>query len=81
MVFIPATWFIFAIPVAFFFSWPVAIASIPISALSGWVALRTLEEIDELHGWLRAIYVFFAKREKFLRLIAERRKLFDAVNR
>ena len=81
MVFIPASWFIFAAIVTFFFSWPIAIASVPVSALSGWVALRALEEIDELHGWLRAIYVFFAKREKFLRLIAERRNLFDAVNR
>lgn len=81
MVFIPATWIVFAAVLAFAFSWLIAVVSIPVSALSGWVALRAIEEIDELHGWLRAIYVFFAKREKFLRLLAERRNLFDAVNR
>jgi 1-acyl-sn-glycerol-3-phosphate acyltransferase len=79
MVLIPLTWVVFALFVDIRFGWISAIATVPISALSGWIALRSLEEIDELRGWLRAIYVFFAKREDFLRLLAERRRLFDRV--
>jgi hypothetical protein len=38
-----------------------------------------LEEIGELSGWLRAISLFFFRREKFLRLLAERRMLYEQV--
>ncbi len=81
MVFIPLTWIVFAVLVFYFFGWMIALISFPASILSGWIALRSLEEIDELRGWLKAIIVFFGKREKFLRLLAERRSLFEKVSR
>jgi hypothetical protein len=81
MVFIPLTWIVFASLVFYFFGWLAASISIPFAVLSGWVALRSLEEIDELRGWMHAIYVFFSKREKFLRLLAERRSLFEKVSK
>jgi 1-acyl-sn-glycerol-3-phosphate acyltransferase len=79
MVLMPLTWVITAIILDYFFGWKIALLSIPFSFLCGWVALRSLEEIDELRGWLKAITVFFLKREKFLRLLAERKMLFEQV--
>ncbi len=81
MVFIPLTWLLVAVAIDLAFGWKFALLSVPLSFLAGWVALRSLEEIDELRQWLRAIFVFFAKRETFLRLLAERRRLFDKVRR
>lgn len=79
LVLMPLTWIIAAGILAYFFNWKIALLSIPFSFLCGWVALRSLEEIEELRGWLKAITVFFLKREKFLRLLAERKVLFEQV--
>lgn len=79
LVLMPLTWIIAAIILDYFFGWKIALLSIPFSFLCGWIALRSLEEVDELRGWLKAITVFFLKREKFLRLLAERKMLFEQV--
>jgi hypothetical protein len=81
LVLMPLTWIIIAGVLLYFFNWQLALISIPFSFLSGWVALRSLEEIDELRGWLKAITVFFLKRERFLRLLAERKALFEKVRK
>jgi glycerol-3-phosphate O-acyltransferase / dihydroxyacetone phosphate acyltransferase len=79
LVLMPLTWLIIAGVLLYFFDWKIALVSIPFSFLCGWIALRSLEEIDELRGWFKAIKVFFLKREKFLRLLAERKALFEKV--
>jgi glycerol-3-phosphate O-acyltransferase/dihydroxyacetone phosphate acyltransferase len=80
LVLMPLTWIIIASVLLYFFNWQIALLSIPFCFLCGWVALRSLEEISELRGWLKAITVFFLKREKFLRLLAERKTLFQKLN-
>jgi glycerol-3-phosphate O-acyltransferase / dihydroxyacetone phosphate acyltransferase len=79
MIFMPLTWVILAVVLDIYFGWKIALLSIPFSFLCGYIALRSLEEIGELSGWLRAISLFFFQREKFLRLLAERRSLFEQV--
>jgi 1-acyl-sn-glycerol-3-phosphate acyltransferase len=79
MVFMPVTWIILAVILNIYLGWKIALLSIPFSFLCGYVALRSLEEIGELSGWLRAISLFFFRREKFLRLLAERRMLYEQV--
>jgi glycerol-3-phosphate O-acyltransferase / dihydroxyacetone phosphate acyltransferase len=79
IVLMPLTWIIFAVVLYFYFGWQIALFSIPFSFLGGYVALRSLEEIADLSGWLKAISLFFLKREKFLRLLAERRSLFKQI--
>ncbi len=81
MVLMPLTWIILAVILDIYFGWKVALLSIPLSFLGGYITLRALEEIGELSGWLRAISLFFFKREKFLRLLAERRSLYQQVKR
>lgn len=76
MVLMPAVWGAIAVCLAWKYGWLPGLLSVPLLFVSGYVALRSLEEIAELRGWLRAIILFFSKREKFLRLLAERRRLF-----
>ncbi len=79
MVFMPLTWLILAVVLYFFRGWPAALISIPTAFLCGYLALYTLEEIEELRGWAKAIWLFLTKREKFLRLFVERRELQTAL--
>ncbi len=80
LVLMPLTWLIVAGILYFYFGWKIALISIPFSFLCGYVALRCVEEINELRGWLKAISLFFLKREKFLRLLAERKSLFEKLH-
>lgn len=80
IVLMPLTWIVFAAILYFYFGWQIALISVPFSYLCGYIALRSLEEIADLSGWLKAISLFFLKREKFLRLLAERRNLFEKLN-
>jgi glycerol-3-phosphate O-acyltransferase / dihydroxyacetone phosphate acyltransferase len=75
MVFMPLTWLVTAAVVYYFFGWPTAIASIPVSILLGYIALFTLEEATELGGWAKAVWLYLTKRDAFLRLYAERKSL------
>ena len=75
MLFMPLTWFITVGLIFYFSGWQAALLSIPISVISGYVALYCLEEIVDLSGWAKAIWIFLVRRETFLRLFIERREL------
>jgi glycerol-3-phosphate O-acyltransferase / dihydroxyacetone phosphate acyltransferase len=79
IVLMPLTWTALATVLYFYFGWTAALLSIPLSFLCGYVALLTLEETAELAGWARAILLFVRRREEFLRLLIERRKLHEAL--
>lgn len=79
MILMPLTWIIAAVVLYFYFGWKLALLSIPLAFLCGYVALRTLEEIDEMRGWIKAAWLFLSGREKFLRLLAEHRRLYKTV--
>ena len=75
ILFMPLTWLIVAGVVYYFFDWRWALASLPLSFVTGYVALITLERLAELSGWARAIIKFFSDRDRFLRLLVERREI------
>lgn len=75
MVFVPLTWLLAAGVVFYFFGWVFALASLPVSMLCGYAALYSQEEIAELSGWAKAIWLFLTRRERFLRMFVERREL------
>ena len=79
MVFIPLTWIIAAVVLYFLSGWQLALASIPFSFLCGYIALYSLEELTEMRGWARAIWLFLTRKEVFLRLFVERRELREAL--
>ena len=75
MLFMPLTWLITALVLYFVWNWQAAVISIPLAALSGYIALYTFEELEVLRGWARAIWLFMLEKEKFFRLYVERREL------
>jgi len=75
IVFFPLTWLIAAGAVYWFFGLTSALLSIPLFITCGYVALITMERLEELGGWARAIWLFLTRREKFLRMFIERREL------
>ncbi|NNE99061.1 MAG: hypothetical protein HKN25_08585 [Pyrinomonadaceae bacterium] len=75
IVFMPLTWVVLAGILYFFIGWEFALASIPMSFLCGFIALKSLEELYDLKGWFKAIWLFYRKREVFVGLLKERREL------
>ena len=79
MVFVPLTWLIAAGVVFYFFGWEFALLSLPVSIVCGYFAMYSQEEIIELSGWAKAIWLFLTRREAFLRMFVERRDLQQSL--
>ena len=75
IVLMPLTWIIVAVIFYFATSWQIALGSIPFCFLCGYFALKSWEETADLRGWFRSIRLFFLKRELFMELLRERRRL------
>lgn len=80
MVFVPLTWLIAGAVMFFLSGWPLALATIPFSFLAGWAALYSLEELTEMRGWAKAIWLYLTRKETFLRLFVERRELQEHLS-
>ena len=80
MVFVSLTWIIAATVIFFLSGWQLALITLPFSFLAGWAALYSLEEFEEMRGWANAIWLFFTRREMFLRLFVERRELQNRLS-
>lgn len=81
VVLMPLTWLVLAAFVYFSFGWRLALLSIPVGALCGYVALRSLEETYDLRGWFRASLLLARDRRRFVHLLIERRSLHREVRR
>jgi glycerol-3-phosphate O-acyltransferase / dihydroxyacetone phosphate acyltransferase len=75
MVFMPLTWLTVAIIFWWFYGWQAALASIPMTILCGYVALRSSETLIDMTVWLKAAWLLFRQRALFLRLLFERETL------
>ncbi len=75
MVFMPLTWLIVALFVLYFFGWQLALLSIPLTILGGYVALRSSETLIDMTVWLSSAWLLFRQRGLFLRLLVEREAL------
>lgn len=81
IVLMPLTWLVIAILVFIFFDWRLALASIPVSILLGYIALRVSEELVDLTIWLKSAWLLFRDRGLFLRLLIRRRKLKEEIEK
>lgn len=72
MLFFPLTWIVVALISWRFAGVPAAVASLVLSPVSGFVAIRFVEKIGEFAGSLLALALFVVRRRSFLRLLAER---------
>ncbi len=81
ILFMPLTWLVVAGVVYYLLDWKWAIAALPLSFIAGYVTLITWERLESLRGWARAIINFFFYRERFLRLLVERREIQSALRK
>lgn len=81
IVFMPLTWIVIAALIYYFVDLQTALISMPVSFLCGYTALRTLEELYDMRGWFKAVWLFFRKRELFIDLLLERRALYRRLKK
>jgi 1-acyl-sn-glycerol-3-phosphate acyltransferase len=74
-IFMPLTWLIVAGTIFYFFNWQFALASIPLTILCGYVALRSFETLIDMRIWLKAAWLLIRQRALFLRLLIQRESL------
>lgn len=75
MLFFPLTWLIVSAVVFEFAGWLAALGTLLVLPLTGYLAMRFLEESDKFLGGLRALAFFLVRRRFFVRLLAERRAI------
>lgn len=71
----PLTWALVALVLWYFLGWQIALISIPVMILCGYVALRSSETLIDLRIWLRSAWLLFRQRALFLRLLVQRETL------
>ncbi|MCB1023484.1 MAG: 1-acyl-sn-glycerol-3-phosphate acyltransferase [Acidobacteria bacterium] len=81
IVFMPLTWIVIAALIYYFVDLQAALISLPLSFLCGYAALRTLEELYDMRGWFKAVWLFFRKRDLFVDLLLERRALYRSLRK
>ncbi|HYE14765.1 MAG TPA: lysophospholipid acyltransferase family protein [Pyrinomonadaceae bacterium] len=81
LVLMPLTWLVAAALVFSRWGWRWGLATLPLSALCGYVAMRSIEELYDLRGWFKAILLLARRRRLFLRLFAKSRALRDEISR
>lgn len=75
----PLTWIAVAVTIGLYRGILVGIVALIIAPLSGYVALRFFERLDEFMGGLRALVLSRFQRWGFLRLIAERHAIREEI--
>lgn len=75
MIFMPLTWLTVALTFLYFHGWQIALLSIPLTILCGYIALRSSETLVDLNVWIRSAWLLFRQRALFLRLLVKRETL------
>ncbi len=71
----PLTWLIVASILLYYFGWQVALISIPVTILCGYIALRSFETLIDMRVWLKSGWLLFRQRAIFFRLLVQRASL------
>ena len=71
----PLTWALVASVLWYFLGWQIALISIPVTILCGYVALRSSETLIDLRIWLKAAWLLLRQRALFFRLLIQRQTL------
>lgn len=79
MLLFPLTWGVVGWGVGTILGWPWGIIAVIVTPITGWIGLRFVERLDHLLGATRALLLWLIGRERFLRLLVERRRLRKEV--
>ena len=77
----PLTWAIVAGVLWYYFGWQIALISIPVAVLCGYVALRCSETLIDMRVWLKSAWLLFRQRALFFRLLVQRESLQKEINK
>ena len=80
IVLMPLTWLIAASIGFYFFGWQVAILSLPLLILCGYVALRASETLIDMSVWIKSVRLLLRQRALFLRLLVQRQTLQKEIS-
>ena len=79
IVLMPLTWIVASVAVYFLWGWRLALLAFPLTIVAGYVAMRSMEELYDLRGWFKAIFVLLRHRGLYLRLLIERKSLHSEI--
>jgi glycerol-3-phosphate O-acyltransferase/dihydroxyacetone phosphate acyltransferase len=79
IVLMPLTWALLAGIIWYYFGWEIALISIPVTILCGYIALRSSETLIDMRVWLRSAWLLFRQRALFLRLLVQRKSLQEEI--
>ena len=79
-LFMPLTWLIFGGIMLYFFGWQIALISIPLLIICGYIALRSFETLIDMRVWLKSVWFLFRQRGLFLRFLVQRETLRKEIS-
>ena len=79
MLFFPLTWVIVSFGLYLISGWKVGLVALLLVPLFGFLAIRFFEELDQFIGAVRSLTFYLTRRRYFLRLLAERKAIFDEM--
>lgn len=71
----PLTWAAATLASYFLWGWRAALLAFPLAIVAGYVAMRSMEELYDMRGWFKAIFILLRRRGLYLRLLLERKSL------
>ena len=71
----PLTWLMVSSILWYYFDWQIALISVPVTILCGYVALRSSETLIDMRVWLKSVWLLFRQRALFFRLLVQRESL------
>lgn len=75
----PLTWIAATAAVYFVWGWRLSLLAFPLAIVAGYTAMRSMEELYDLRGWFKAIYLLLRRRGLYLRLLIERKSLHEEM--
>jgi glycerol-3-phosphate O-acyltransferase/dihydroxyacetone phosphate acyltransferase len=75
----PLTWVAATVAVYFLWGWRLSLLAFPLAIVAGYVAMRSMEELYDLRGWFKAIFLLLRRRGLYLRLLIERKSLHNEM--
>lgn len=79
IVLMPLTWIVTTLAAYFLWGWRAALLAFPTVIIAGYVAMRSIEELYDLRGWFKAVFVLLRRRGLYLRLLIERKSLHNEI--
>lgn len=75
IVAMPLTWLVAVGAAYYLWGWRIALLAFPLAVIAGYVAMRSMEELYDMRGWFKAIFILLRHRGLYLRLLLERKTL------